>query len=218
MMNKNLIAMAVTAAFALGALHGVAYAQGATPASSAPVSQKPASPAKKALIDKLIVLQQPGIEAVARSLAEQPAAEMMQPVRQLLQTRVAADQREATGKSIEVDVRKYLDEAVPLLRERALKLAPSTIGASLDEKFSEDELKQLVAWFESPVSKKYQQLSPELQTSLVQKLVAETRPTIEAKLKALDQSIGQKLGLPAAGSAPAAAETSGAPAASGAAR
>ncbi|CAN5395939.1 hypothetical protein BH09PSE5_BH09PSE5_15310 [soil metagenome] len=211
-MKKHSIAAAVMAASLLGATVG-AHAQGtAAPATTPAPAAAPSSPAKKALIQKLLTLQQPGIEAVARSLAEQPIADMMQPVRQLLQTRVAADQREATGKAIEGDVKKYLDEAVPLLRDRAVKLAPTTIGTALDQKFSEDELKQLVNWFESAVSKKYQQAFPELQAALVQQLINETRQPIEARLRALDQSIGQKLGLPAPGAqgaAPAAPPSSG---------
>lgn len=198
-MNSKWINAAVIAATALAGtsmtlVSGSALAQ----AASAPTpAAAPTSPAKKELVAKLLAIQQPGIEALARSLAEQPIAEMMMPVRQALQTRIAADKRDATGKAIEADIRKYIDEAVPLLRDRAIKLAPTTLGTSLDEKFSEDELRQLLAWFESPVSKKYQQVSPELQNALVAKLVAETRPSIEGKLRALDQSISQKLGIPA---------------------
>ena len=74
-----------------------------------------------------------------------------------------------------------------------MKNAPSTIGAALEEKFSEDELKVLIGWLESPVSKKYQQVSAELQQTLGQKLVAETRPQVEPKLKALEGVMGSKL-------------------------
>ena len=36
----------------------------------------------------------------------------------------AQDKREADGKAIEAEVRKYVDEAYPIVRDRALKLAP----------------------------------------------------------------------------------------------
>ena len=113
-------------------------------AASAP----PASPAKKELVQKLMVLQQPGIENLARTLVEQPAVQMMQEAGRALR-QVAPEKREALGKTIEADVKKYVEESVPLVRDRALKLAPSTIGASLEEKFNEDELRQLVAWLRS---------------------------------------------------------------------
>jgi hypothetical protein len=161
-----------------------------------------ASPAKKELVAKLLQLQQPGLEAAARSIVERPAAAMMQQAGAVLQSQVPADKREATGKAIEADVRKYVDEAYPPVRERALKLAPSAIGTAYEEKFSEDELKQLVAWFESPVNKKFQQVFPEVQNAYMQKLSSEARPLVEPKLQALEQKMRVALGMPA-GAAPA---------------
>ena len=151
------------------------------------------TPAKKELVAKLLQLQQPGIENVARGLVEQVAGRMMQDAGRVLQTQVPPEKREAIGKNIEASVRKYIDESTPLLRERAVKLAPSIIGAALEEKFTEDELKQLIAWNESPVNKKYQQALPEMQSGFLQKLVAEGRPVIEPKVQALEQSIRSAL-------------------------
>jgi hypothetical protein len=166
-------------------------------------AQTASSPAKKELVNKLLQLQQPGIEMAARGIVERPAAQMMQEAGRVLQTQVAADKREAIGKAIEADVKKYVEEAYPPVRERAVKLAPSTIGATLEEKFTEDELKQLVAWFESPVNKKFQQASGEMQKNFLQQLVGEVRPLVEPKLQALEQKVRAALGAPAAAAAPA---------------
>ena len=73
----------------------------------------------------------------------------------------------------------------------------------LEEKFSEDELKQLIAIIESPVNRKYQAMGPELQRALGQKLVEEMKPALEPRLKALAQSVQGRLQPPAAASAPA---------------
>jgi hypothetical protein len=51
----------------------------------------------------------------------------------------------------------------------------------LDEKFSEDELKQLVAWLESPTAKKFNESAPVLLEAMQQKLVADTRGTSRAQ-------------------------------------
>ncbi|MEO7336033.1 MAG: DUF2059 domain-containing protein [Caldimonas sp.] len=161
---------------------------------------------KKELVQKLLALQQPGIEQVARQLTERPAAQLMQEASVVLQRQIAPDKREALGKQIETEVKKYVDETVPLVRERAVRLAPTTIGPMLEEKFTDDELKQLIAWFESPVNKKYQQLGPEMQNAFVQKVVTDARPVVDPKLQALDSKVRSLLGLPAAaaaGSAPA---------------
>ena len=178
--------------------------------AQAQTAAPPASPAKKELVNKLLQLQQPGIEMAARGIVERPAAQMMQEAGRVLLT-VPADKREAIGKSIEADAKKYVEEALPPVRERAVKLAPSTLRVALEEKFSEDELKQLVAWFDSPVNKKFQAASGEMQNNFMQKLVAEARPLIEPKLQTLEQRMRTALGAPAAGDSGAAAKPTAKP-------
>jgi hypothetical protein len=190
-----------TLALSLLLATGAAFAQTATPAPAPAAASAAVTPAKKELVARLLKAQQPGIEALARNLAEQPAGQLLNQAGMALQARVAPEKREAIAKEIGADVKKYADEAVPLVRERAIKLAPSTVGKLLEEKFSEDELKQIVAMLESPVYAKYMQLSDEMQKSLLEKLVAETRPTIEPKIKALEASIGKRLGATPAASA-----------------
>jgi hypothetical protein len=195
---KKILAAALLAGAA------VAHAQNA-PASA------PSSPAKKALVDKLLVLQQPGMEQVARSLVERPAIQMMQEAGAMLQRQVAPDKREALGKQIEAEVKKYVDDAFPVVRDRAVKLAPTTIGPILEEKFSEDELKQLIAWFENPVNKKYQALGPEMQNAFVAKLVTDARPAVDPKIQALDGRVRAILGVPPASAGASGPATSPAP-------
>ena len=187
----------------------------AAPFAFAPGALAQSSPAKKELVQKLLTSQQPALEGLARRLVEQPAGQMLQAAGQALQTQVAPEKREAVGKSIEADVRKYVDESVPLVRDRAIKLAPTTLGTSLEEKFSEDELKQLIAWFDSPVNKKYQQLAPEMQNSFMQKLAADAGPSVDPKLQALEQQVRSTLASATAqaGTAGAGASAPSAPAA-----
>lgn len=171
--------------------------------ATAVAAQAQSSPAKKELVNRILKLQQPGIEAMARGLAEQPAAELLERAGMALPTRVPADKREAAAKAIDADVKKYLDETVPVVRDRAVKLAPSTIGALLEEKFSEEELKQVVGIIESPVYAKFQQLGGEMQKVLIDKLVADTRGSVEPKVRALEATLSKRLGI----EAPAAAAT-----------
>lgn len=163
------------------------------------------SVAKKDLVARILKAQQGSIEAIARNLAERPAMMLFQQAGMALQSRVAPDQREAVGKEIQADLKKYVDEVTPIVRDRAIKLAPTTIGTLLESKFTEDELKQLVGIMESPVSRKYQQMAGELQNALGEKLMNETRGSIEPKFKALEVSVAKRLGIspppPAAGPA-----------------
>ena len=172
--------------------------------AQAPAASVQSSPAKKELVAKILVLQQPAVEGIATLLAQQPAAQMMQSANLALQTRVPPEKRDAIAKEIQADVKKYVDEAVPLLRERAIRIAPSTVGALLEERFTEDELRQLVTIMESPVNRKYGQMNNDLQKALSEKLVAETRGVIEPKVRALEESIYTRFGAePAADAASA---------------
>ena len=110
--TTRLIALAVLAACSVGA------AQAQT---------------KKELVQKLLLLQRPSIEIMARQLAEQPAQQIADSARRVLQARVPADKREATAKAADAELKKYLDEAVPLVREKALQQADATLGPLLEE-------------------------------------------------------------------------------------
>ncbi|MEP6740325.1 MAG: hypothetical protein ABJA61_08085 [Caldimonas sp.] len=179
-------------ALAAFALSPTAIAQGAT---------------KKELIQRLLAAQQSEIESVAHSIVERPAAQMMQEAGLAMQRQVPPEKRDAMAKAIEVEVKKYVDESYPLVRERALRIAPTTIGSALEEKLSEDELKQIVTWLESAVNKKYQQLGPDIRNAFIQKLLAESVPVVDPKVQALDARIRVILGVP-----PAVPATSAAPA------
>lgn len=167
------------------------------------------TPAKQALVQKVVQLQMPGIEAFARTLmVEQPLSQLMQAAGQALQQQ-PADKRESLGKAIDADLKKYAGEVEPIAKKKAAEIGPKALGNVLDEKMTEDELKTLAAWLESPVSKKYGQLQPDLQRSLAEALVTDSRPLVEPKLKALQASVGNRLGIkPPAEAAPA--PTSGA--------
>jgi uncharacterized protein len=165
-------------------------------------AQGQAGPTKAELVARLLQMQRPGIEAMTRNIVERPAIQITQDASRIASIRVAPDQRAAVGKKIEASVRKYVDEAAPILRDRALKLAPTTLGAALEEKFSVDELQRLVAWLDSPLNRKYSQLAPEFQSDFLRKLLADAGPAIEPKLQALNQDVEQIL-TAAAASAPA---------------
>jgi hypothetical protein len=163
---------------------------------------------KKELVDRIVLLQQPGVEAMARNMGEQPAIQLVMQARQFIQN-VPADKRDAAVKNIDVELKKYVDDVVPLLRDRAVKIAPTIIAPELDKNFNEEELKQLINWLESPVIKRFQDLTPNIQRSLSEKLVAETRAQVEPKLSALEAAMAKQLGVTPNSSGPAPAALPG---------
>lgn len=178
-------------ALALAAALPVMAQKAPAPASAPAAASAPASPAKKALVAKILQIQQPAIENMARQLAEQPAVMLMQQGAMAIQ-RLPADKREAVAKGMQADAKKYADEATPIVRDRAVKLAPSTIGALLEQNFSEAELKQLIGILESPVNRKFQSMNGDMQRAIGEKLVAETKPLVAPKVQALEQSVRKR--------------------------
>jgi len=189
--------VALRAALVVAALAtATASAQVATTAASAP-----SSPAKKALVQRILTLQQAEVETFARGVVERPAAQMMRDAGLAIQQQVPPEKREAAGHAIEAEVKKYVDESYPLVRERALKIAPSTIGAVLEARMTEEELRTLLAWLDSPTNKKYQQVALDVRNAFAQKLLAEMPALLDPKLQALDGRIRVILGVAPAGSA-----------------
>ena len=186
-MFKPLMAAAVLAAVAL------------TPAQA---QSPPAPQTKKELVARVLQLQQPGIEGMARSMAEQPAMQLMQQAGQALQ-RVPAERREALAKDIEADLRKYAEEAVPIVRDRALKAAPLTVGPMLEERFTDDELRQIIAMLESPTIRKFQGMAGDMQRALQERVVTDTKGEIDVKVRAVQATVSKRLGIAPAGAASA---------------
>jgi uncharacterized protein len=190
-MKKALLSIALVAAFG-----AQAQTTGAAPASS---------PAKKELVARILKVQQPSIEALARGLVERPAVEIMNSGMQVIAARIPKDKQEATAKEVQADAQKFVEEAGPIVQKRAVAIAPTTIGAVLEEKFTEDELRQIAAALENPALIKYQATIPAMQQALGEKLVTDTRPQIEPKVHALEDTIGKHVGVsPQAAPAPAA--------------
>lgn len=158
---------------------------------------------KKELVARLLESQQAGLDAMVRGLVEQPVAVLLDQAGPILRERVPAERRDAAAKAIDASTRKYFDQALPMLRERAIRIAPVTVGSMLESRLTEDELRQLLAWIESPLHRKYQQLTPVLQAEFTKALVADARPAMDAQLETLERSIGQALGLPVGAAAPA---------------
>lgn len=198
---KRLIGLALVAATTL------AHAQ------STAIPGAPASAAKKDLVQRLLVVQQPGLENMMRDLLERPARQMSADAEEILATRVAPEKRPEAVKKIQELLNKYRDETTPLIRERSARIAQATLSPIFEEKYTEDELKQLVAALESPAYKKYQTSLPELANAYGQSVLKELEPVVQPKVAALQQGIGSALGATAPAAAPSANKPAPKPAA-----
>jgi hypothetical protein len=167
------------------------------------------SAAKKELIARILKLQQPAIEALTISVLSRPVNELAAKAAPQL-GRVPEAKREAVAKQIDTDLRKFMEDNGPGLVDKGKVLIPQTMGVALDEKFTEDELKQLVAWLESPVSKKFAEAAPDLQNIYTKKLVDDNGKLLDEKFNALQTNVAKQLGME--GPAPAAKQPAAKPA------
>ena len=97
---------------------------------------------------------------------------------------------------------KTLGEGTRKLIETQMdKSGKSVLAKAYIERFSEEEMKQLVAMFESPIFKKYQVQAPELGNLWVKDVIENTREAVLEKGKAFDAAaekiIGEKPSAPA---------------------
>lgn len=190
---KRLIGLALVAATSL------------VQAQNTAIPGAPTSAAKKELINRLLAIQQPALESMTRDLIERPARQMMGAAEEALEVRVAPEKRPEAVKKIQDLLNKYRDETTPLIKDRATKIGQQSLGAVFEEKYTEDELKQLLASLEAPAYKKFQQSLPELTNTYAQAVVKDLEPIVQPKVKTLEQGVAAALGVPPPGTAPAAA-------------
>jgi hypothetical protein len=148
-------------------------------------------PAKKALVDRVLQLWQ--VDTIGQSMLQAPVGDAVQQARAVLQGRATPEKRDAALADIVADARRFMDENTPIARASADKLVPTTVAPLLAERFTEEELKQIVTILESPVKKKFEAMVPELQKKLGESVAADTRAVIDPKLKDLQERIGLRL-------------------------
>jgi uncharacterized protein len=132
-----------------------------------------------------------------------------------------ADKRQKAAASLDAELKKFNDDALKLITTQAVKVRGDALASSYAEKFSEEELKQLLALMEAPAFKKYQTLAPELGNVYLKGIVDGTRNAVESRGKAFDTAAAKIVGAPPAASNPApttnpSPATSPSPASSGA--
>jgi uncharacterized protein len=187
---KRLIGLALVAATTL------AHAQ------TTAIPGAPSSAAKKEMIQRLLVIQQPALESMTRDLIERPARQMMGAAEEALEVRVAPEKRPEAVKKIQDLLTKYREETTPLIKDRASRIGQSSLAPIFEEKYTEDELKQLLAALEAPAYKKFQASLPELTNSYAQAVVKDLEPIVQPKVKSLEMGVAAALGVPAPGTTP----------------
>lgn len=162
-----------------------------TVAAAGAAENAPPEPAKQALVQR--VLAKVPMENVGLGMLQAPVAESLRQARALLQGRVTPDKQDAAMKDISAEATKFFEAEAPAVRASTKAVVASTIAPLLAQRFSEDELKQLVALLESPVKAKFEALLPEIQQTLGENVAKANQEQVNPKLGELQQRIGLRL-------------------------
>ncbi len=198
---SKLVSFITIAALTVAGVSSASYAQTTAPAKaqatapakaqSAAVTATAIAPEKLKLINRVLELWP--VEKVGLVMLEKPVAESLRQSRSLLQGRVSTETQDATMKEITQDAMDFLKEVSPAVIDSAHKQIPVTVVPLLADKFTEEELRQIIAILESPVKSKFEKAAPEIEAALGQKLAVENGPTINPKMTELTEKIGMRM-------------------------
>lgn len=160
---------------------------------------------KQALASKLAELQ---VKTDGAAVAQQLTASAMQmPLAtwsQRLKQDVPAERQEQVSEQLDIELQKFADKAHKLIEARSGQAAQAALVPVFLEKLSEDDMKTIIAYLESPASAKLQQLGAEAGEAWMQALVEATRPSIEQNIKDFDAAAERILAAPPTSTPPAA--------------
>ena len=151
--------------------------------------------AKRALAVKLAQIQ---AKADSSSLASQLTDTAVAPVlanwsQRLDQTVPPARQKEVREK-LDVELKKYAESTYKTVEAQTAKSAEAALVPIFMEKLTEDELKTIIAYLESPVSSKFQSLGAEATNAWAKRVVDATKASVESGAKSFDAAANRIVG------------------------
>jgi hypothetical protein len=181
------------AAAAVALLFNVAaQAQSTAKPQAAAAPSASVDPEKQKLIDRLLQLYHPEADVYRRVQAPADAA-LEQSRVALQQARTPQDKIDKDLREIVPDVQKYIDTTKPVVEASVKKnLAPS-VSPLLAQQFTVDELRQLIAMYESPVTSKFAKLQPQLERAVGERVHADIGNEVNKNVEALNKAVGLKL-------------------------
>ncbi|CAM5791410.1 MAG: hypothetical protein J0I00_11520 [Burkholderiales bacterium] len=168
-----------------------------------------AQDAKKAMATKLAQMQ---AKSDGAALANQLTADAVQlPLSawsQRLDESVPPARQKDVRDKLDVELKKFADNTHKAIEAQVSKAAETALVPLFMDKLSEDEMKTVIAYMESPAAVKFQSLSGDAGNAWAQKVIDATRSTVEANVKSFDAAATKIVGVPA--TPPAGAPANGA--------
>lgn len=160
--------------------------------------------AKRALAVKLAQIQ---LKADSGAMADQLTGSAVQPLiavwsQRLDETVPPARQKDVRDK-LDAELKKFTDNTEKTIEAQVAKSAEPALVPIFMEKLTEDEMKTIIAYLESPVSAKFQSLGPDAANAWAKRVVDATRASVESGQKSFDSAAERIVNssAPAAGGA-----------------
>ena len=170
----------------------------------ASVSQAQSADPKLEWATKVVALQQgPDLDSLVAQLADAAAQELVAGWAPRFDARVAPARQAKATEEFNAEIAKFADDANRIISGKVGQASSQALVPAYMERFSLDELKQLVTFFESPVVKKYKTVTPDLVGVFVKKLVESSQADIQTRAK-LFHAVAEKIVSPEAAAKPAA--------------
>lgn len=162
-------------------------------AVSAPATAQ--NDSKRALATKLAQIQ---LKADSPALTEQLTATAVQPVvanwlQRLDESVPPAKQKEVRDK-LDVELKKYAESTQKAIEAQVNKAGEAALVPIFMDKLTEEDMKTIIAYLESPVSTKFQALGPEATNAWAKRVIDATRGAVETGAKNFDTAANRIVG------------------------
>jgi hypothetical protein len=172
---------------------GVALAQGSTPGTGTSATPAAASipAARRQLAERVVNLQKgPELQRLLAQLVDEAAAPVVEKWAQRL-AEVPEARQAAMRDRLNTELQKFGRDIAGLLESTADRVGRETLAPAYAERFTDAELRALIAMFEAPAYKKYQEVAPQLGGTFVQALIEGVRTQVQDRRGAFDATAAQ---------------------------
>lgn len=141
--------------------------------------------------------------ALTEQLVGSAAGPMIQGWSQRLNESVPPARQQEVRDKLDVELKKFVESTRKTVDGQVSKSAESSLVPVYMEKFSEEELRTIVTYLESPVSAKFMTVAGDATNAWAKKVVDSTKSSVETAAKNFDTTAAKIIGAPSAAQKPA---------------
>jgi hypothetical protein len=147
------------------------------------------SDSKRALATKLAQIQaKADSAALAGQLTDSAVGPVLSGWSQRLDETVPPARQKDVRDKLDVELKKFAESTYKTVEAQTGKAAEAALVPIFMEKLSEDELKTIITYLESPVSAKFQALGPDATNAWAKRVIDATKPAVESGAKNFDSA------------------------------